>query len=405
MWKDRRHVLTAGGLGIAATMLGLRLPTFAAEPFRVGALNPVTGAGAPYGGTMQKAILFSAEEVNAAGGAAGRTLEILAEDSQTSPEAGVLAVKKLIEVNKVNAIVGTWASAVVMAVGPIIDNAGLIHMTNAGTSLLPTIDKKHLIYRYSATSLRVGEVLGKALLKDSLTKVATMAINNPSGLEVAQGAKEVIEGAGHKLVGEVVYEPNRPSYRSELQKVLIGNPQIIVMGSFLPDMTVVVREARQMGSDVRFIGPAWAANPQLIASLGAEATEGMLTADYVSALDSAAFKHFKTRFMEVVGSDPTENYFAACAYDMVQVLALGIEAAGASADTPAIANAFTRIANPPGKAVSSFAEGKKLLAAGEKINYEGASGPIDFDEKRDVKAAFKLSVFRNGKVEFLHVIS
>jgi len=406
MRLNRRHVLGAGGAGLAAWTLGFGYPARAAgEPFRIGALDSVTGAGSPYGEGMQKAILLAAEEVNAAGGAAGRKLEVFAEDDQTAPESGVLAVKKLIEVNKANAILGTWASAVVMAVAPIIDSAGLIHMTNAGTSALRPLDKKKLIFRYSSTSLRTGAVLGRALLAEGLTKVATMAINNASGLEVAKGAKDTVEAAGHKIVGEVVYEPNRPSYRSELQQVLAGNPQIIVMGSFLPDMTVIVREALQMGATARFIGPAWAANAKLIDSLGADATEGILTADYVSAIGSPAFSHFKERYMKVVGSDPTENYYAACAYDMVQVLALAMEAAGPAADTPAIAAAIPRIANPPGKAVSTFAEGKQLLAAHEKINYEGASGPIDFDADRDVKAQFKISVFRKGKVEFLRVIS
>ncbi len=60
---------------------------------------------------MQKMILAAAEMVNAAGGAAGRMLEVSAEDDQTQPQAAVLAAKKLIEVNKVQAILGTWRPA------------------------------------------------------------------------------------------------------------------------------------------------------------------------------------------------------------------------------------------------------------------------------------------------------
>jgi branched-chain amino acid transport system substrate-binding protein len=60
--------------------------------------------------------------------------------------------------------------------------------------------------------------------------------------------------------------------------------------------------------------------------------------------------------------------------------------------------------NPPGTKVSSFAEGKKLLEAGQKINYEGASGPLDFDEKGDVKALFKLSVIKGGQMTQLRVL-
>ncbi|MFM7570979.1 MAG: ABC transporter substrate-binding protein, partial [Betaproteobacteria bacterium] len=58
----------------------------AAPSFRIGALNPITGAGSPYGPGMQRAILMAAEEVNAAGGAGGRRLEVFAEDTQTKPD-------------------------------------------------------------------------------------------------------------------------------------------------------------------------------------------------------------------------------------------------------------------------------------------------------------------------------
>src|SRR5260221_10141705 len=91
---ERRRVLKMGGFGVAAAALLRNVPALGAEPFRIGALNPVTGAGSPYGSGMQKAIILSADEVNAAGGAAGLSLKIFAEDSQTSPPAAEFAGKK-----------------------------------------------------------------------------------------------------------------------------------------------------------------------------------------------------------------------------------------------------------------------------------------------------------------------
>ena len=119
MAMDRRHFI--GTLGSAAAIVGgpavLRAQT--AETFRLGALCPVTGAGSPFGSGMQKMIFAAAEAVNAAGGAAGRKIEVVSEDTQTSPQAGVLAAKKLIDVNKVQAILGTWSSGVSLAVVPL----------------------------------------------------------------------------------------------------------------------------------------------------------------------------------------------------------------------------------------------------------------------------------------------
>ncbi|SLN64352.1 ABC transporter substrate-binding protein [Oceanibacterium hippocampi] len=401
---NRREIMLTGAASLAAAMAPVGFAR-AAEPYRIGALNPITGAGSPYGSGTQKTILFAAQEVNDAGGAAGRMFEVFAEDTQTAPEAGVLAAKKLIEVNKVDAIFGTWSSGVTLAIMPLTDAANVILMTNSGAASISTLDTKDLVYRYSTTGIRSGRAISGVIEKEGLTRVATMAFNNASGRDLVAGVKSGWEEKGHSLVAEVVYEPNRPGYRSELQQILAAKPEIIMLGSYLPDTTIIVREARQMGSDVRFIGPGYAIAPKLSESLGAEAVEGLMAVDYVSSLDSSAYAHFSKRYQDEMGSDVGENFYASCAYDMVQCTALAIEAAGPGADNTKIAANLRKVSNPGGKVVSGFAEGKKLLAAGEEINYEGASGPLDFDEHGDVKPLFKLSKLRSGALEYQYMLS
>jgi branched-chain amino acid transport system substrate-binding protein len=394
---NRRKILQQG------SALGLALPLAsgfgrafaqAGETLRIGALNPVTGAGSPYGGGMQKAILMAAAEVNAAGGVAGRKIEVFPEDSQTSPEAGVLAAKKLIEVNKVQALLGTWSSGVATAVMPLTDAAGIVHATNAGASNIAS--SNGLMFRFSALSIRVGQVMAPMIAKRGHTRLATMAFNNPSGREIAAGVKAGWEKSGRKLVGELVYEPNRPSYRSEVQQIVAGNPDAIVLGGYLPDFISILREARQAGSTARFYVPAWAVNQKLIDAVGLATAEGVLTYDYVAAVDSKAFAAFAPRFKQATGSNPHDNYYACCAYDMMIVTALATEA---SAGKGRLQDYMRIVANPPGTPVFDFASGQKLLREGKKINYEGASGPIDFDAQGNVKPLFKLSEVRGGKVE------
>ena len=92
--------------GVAAAMQCIPSIGFSqtGETFRIGSLTPITGAGSPYGPGMQQAIRIAVDEINAAGGAGGRKLELFTEDDQTKPDAAVLAAKKLIEVNKVQAV-------------------------------------------------------------------------------------------------------------------------------------------------------------------------------------------------------------------------------------------------------------------------------------------------------------
>ena len=122
-----------------------------AQPFRLGALNSITGVGGPYGPGMLEAIKIGVDEVNAAGGAAGRQFQLYAEDDQTKPDAAVLAVK-LIEINKVEAVIGIWPSSVGLAAMPITNAAGLITMNTCGAPEMLTENKRGLAWMFQASN-------------------------------------------------------------------------------------------------------------------------------------------------------------------------------------------------------------------------------------------------------------
>jgi len=405
MTIDRRIILQAGASALA---LGLAPQgAFAqAEAYRIGALNPVTGAGSPYGSGMAEMIFAAVDEVNAAGGAAGRRLQVFADDTQTNPQSAVLAAKKLIEVNKVNAILGTWSSGVSLAVIPLVNDANILLMHTSGAPALstPPANAKGYGYRFQATNDRFGRAFAEIAVKEGYKRPVTMAFNNASGIGNTQGFKKAWEAKGNKVLAEVVYEPNQPSYRAELQKVLAARPDVIVMGSFLPDTTIILREAFQSGANVKWIIPGWAANPQLIRALGNEATEGVISVDSVANEQSASFARYDAAYRKGQSQPGASNVYAAMTYDMVITLALAIEAAGPGAGTAQINAKIREVANPAGDKVFSFAEGKTALAAGKKINYEGASSVLDFDEFGDVTPDFGVFFITKGQLERRYVV-
>ena len=105
-----------GGVAAVASPAVVRAQ---ADPIKLATLTPLTGAGGSYGPTMAKVAAAVVEEVNKAGGVLGRRIVLVSEDDQTSPEAGVRAARKLIDVDKAAAIMGTWASSVTTAVAPL----------------------------------------------------------------------------------------------------------------------------------------------------------------------------------------------------------------------------------------------------------------------------------------------
>src|SRR3954470_17068846 len=117
---DRRKLLQgAAALGTASLAWPASLNAQGGGPIRLGSLVPLTGAGGPFGPGIRAAQEAVVKEVNAAGGLLGRQIELIGEDDTTNAEAGVRAARKLIDVDKVVVIMGTWASAVVTAVAPL----------------------------------------------------------------------------------------------------------------------------------------------------------------------------------------------------------------------------------------------------------------------------------------------
>jgi hypothetical protein len=100
----RRRILTAAAASVATPALARP------ETLRLGVLTPLTGAGGFDGPRMLKAMQAVATEINAAGGVLGRDIELVVEDDETNPEAAVRAAHKLTDVDRVPAIMGTWAS-------------------------------------------------------------------------------------------------------------------------------------------------------------------------------------------------------------------------------------------------------------------------------------------------------
>jgi len=278
-------------------------------------------------------------------------------------------------------------------------------MNVSGAPAISTQDKKDLVWRYQATNDRFGAAFAEIAAKRGYKRPATMAFNNASGIGNTEGFRKAWEKRGGKVVASVVYEPNRPSYRSELQSVLAEKPDVIVTGSYLPDTTIIIREWYQSGEKNAWIIPGWAANPQLVKALGAEACEGIISVDTVSAENSAAFKHFDAMYTKAMGASATTNVYAPMAYDMMIVLALAMEAAGAGATVAQINSKIRDIANPPGTPVSTFAEGKAALSKKQKINYEGASSKLDFDQYGDVSPDFGVYVIEKGQLVRRDVVS
>ncbi|PLC50549.1 amino acid ABC transporter substrate-binding protein [Pollutimonas subterranea] len=395
--NSRRRFVSSSAAAIAASsILPWNVWAQQAAPFRLGALNSITGIGGPYGTSMLESIRIAVDEVNAAGGAAGRKIELFAEDDQTKPDAAVLAVKKLIEINKVQAVVGIWPSSVGLAVMPITNNAGLIMMNTCGAPEMLVENKQGLAWMFQASNAVFGRAFAQIARQRGFKRPAVMAFNNSTFVGLADYFKKTWEADGGQVTDVVIYEPNQTSYRTELNRVLAKKPDIIALGSYRPDATILLKEWYQTGQDCKFIMPGWTANEGLVEAIGKEASEGIISVSNVAAQDSPTFKSYAARFRAKMKRDP--DVFAAQSYDMVIAIALALEAAGAKADSIKINEHIRSVTDQEGTAVSSFPEGRDLIRAGKPVNYDGASSKLIFNDRGATVPDFGVYEIRNGKL-------
>ena len=401
MTLHRRYLLGAAALGAVLPHLARAQDA----TFRLGSLNPITGAGSAFGTGMQKMIAAVVDEVNAAGGAGGRKLQLFSEDTETQAQSAVLAAKKLIEVNKVEAMLGVWGSSESLAVIPMTNAADMVLMNTSGAPALsgPPVNAKGLSYRFQATNNQFGQAFAVICAREGFKRPATMAFNNASGIGNADGFKAAWEKTGGTVVAGVVYEPNQSSYASELNKVLAAKPDVIVTGSYIADTTILLRNWFESGATNKWILPGWAGNPDLAKAVGAEVVEGIFSVDTVSNTGAPAFKLYDAAYRKALGVSGEGNPYAAMAYDQAVLFALAIEAAGPGAARAAVNAKVREVAGPGGTEVGSFAEGRAALPKG-KIHYVGASSSLDFDRFGDVAPDFGVSVFTKGKLERKYVV-
>jgi branched-chain amino acid transport system substrate-binding protein len=398
----RRELLKASGA--AGLVLGAPALVSAQskEPIPIGTLCPLTGAGGSYGADMQRAVVAVVERINKAGGIAGRPIQLFNEDDQTNAEAGVRAARKLIDVNRVAAIVSTWASAVTLAVKPLCVEAKVFLIGVSGADAVTQGDHKGYVARTQPNTNLQGRMYAKfAVTKKEWKRVAYLALQTPYARSFGDAFTTVVKAAGATITDDLVYEDKKPSYRSEVTRVLATNPDLIMLGGYTPDSVVMVKELYKAGYKGAVLGPSFAINAKFVEGVGADVAEGIWNMDRAPLFDSLAYKEFSAA---VPRAD--QSPYAPQAWDQMTLVALALAAGRGDASGTVIKDNLRNVSNPPGTVVYSFAEGAKLLGEGKKINYEGASGSCDFDAIGDILSApFSVQQVRKGKSELVTIIT
>ncbi len=300
------------------------------DPYRIGVMESLTGAGETYGTVANRAKQMAADEINEAGGINGRKLELVVEDSQCTAKDAIAAYNKLTDVDGVKIILGTSCSGAMLGAAPLAEADGVILFSGLASN--PDIAKAgDYIFRTQISDIQVGIDTGNTLWADGIRKLATITEATDYAEGVRRTSAAQFERRGGRVVAEERYAPDVTDFRSQLSKLFEAEPDALHLAPQSEfSAGAIVKQARELGYD----GPIYAETISVgttALEIAGDAATGMkaITADLDPDNEKAqeVLANFKERYNYV-----TLPWHLGSAYDDVYIAAECLKMTGDDQD-------------------------------------------------------------------------
>ena len=308
---------------------------FAANVIKVGEIATQTGDFAAYGQAEIEAIKIAVKEINAAGGVdvAGEKMqvEVVMYDCRTRQEDMVNAARRLVEQDKVVAVIGPSGSGLCIAASPIFNNGKVPHIGTLPTNPLVTVDESGAVKPYNFRICFLDPYQGKMIAffsAKSLNKKKAAILYDVSS-DYSQGLREFFLESFKEYGGEIVADEGHRGedvdFRAQLTKIKDSNPDVIVMPTMGKCTPLAVKQARELGMEVPIVGGDGYGD-----FMWEIAGDSLLNTFWVSHVDKAdpTLAKFFADYEKESGTECQEFMNAIMAYDSMYWLKDAIERAG-----------------------------------------------------------------------------
>ncbi len=345
--------------------LSLLIPAAAcapkAETIKIGLLLDLTGDLAAMGTRMLNGARLAVEEINAAGGVVGKQVELVVEDGATDPATGFDRVKKLVAIDGVQVIVGPMITGSSKLAIPYAKTHEVPLITMSATAVeLSEVEGTEWFFRTCLRDDAQGRLLAEIVMDKGYTRLATIVMDNTYGIGLEAGLVEGLEAAGYPFEHPVSihYDIARKDYRTELGRIRDSNPDVVLAVTYATDGIIVFKQALDMGLDeIAWLGCDGNYGSGLfVEPKSAEFMEKAIVAGTRTVGLGTVYEQFVSEYTEKFG-EPPETY-CDTTYDAVWAAAKAIEAAGVY-------------------------DGEAIRAALIELEFDGASGPLAFNELGD----------------------
>ena len=385
MRRPQIRILPVAALAAVALLAGCSKTggdAAGASTIKVGEFASLTGKEATFGTSSHEGTLLAVEEVNAAGGVLGKKLQLVYEDNRSTPGESLTIAKKLINNDKVIAILGEVASGRSLEVAPFAQQSHIPQISPSSTN--PAVTQVgDYIFRVCFIDPFQGKLLA-AFARNTLKvkKVALFSdVAAPYSVGLAKFFKEAWLTGGGELVSEVKYTGGDKDFKAQLTVIKNAGAEAIMIPGYYNDVGLIVAQARQLGITVpMFGGDGWEA-PELIQIAGAENLANTFYSTHFSptSTDPLAQKFVAAYKAKFNGKVP--DAMAALGYDSVMVLVDAIKRAGTT-DEPQLRDAIAATKDFP-----------------------GATGITTLDANRDASKSAVIITVKDGQFHYLETVA
>ncbi len=373
-------------------------PTQSLSQILIGAPYPQTGPIVTIASDMRAAAELAEKHVNDAGGVLGQNYKLVFKDTACKPEQAVIAVKTLIEQDKVPALVGPVCSGATLRQARSVSIPAQV-VTLSGASASPhitTLRDKDLVFRTAVSDALKGREMAAYAFKMGIRDIAVSFASDAYNTGVAEIFVKTFTGYGGKVSVNQAHQPNKEDYSREAQALAAGADTLALFAYYGSSGNALLKAVFSTGKFKQIYAADGMLSQKTIDYFGEEALS--TTVIFSSASDKSRTGYKIWSQLAKSADVPADAVLVANVYDSAFMMALAIEAAQ-SATGVEIAKGLRLVSGPQGETIypGEFAKAREILSQGGRINYDGASGPVDFDKNGDISGFVKVNRVKNGE--------
>lgn len=367
---------TAAGGAAAPAAEGAAVTPASGDAFTLGLICPLSGSSAVSGQILKNATEMAVNEINAAGGINGEIQIVLAEvDDEGVPATSVTAMQKLVEQDKVNAVIGAQASSCTLANMEITKAAKIPQITPASSNVAVTQSGNPYIFQMTATDeLHMRNIMKYMAEENGATTFAILYESSDFGTGGYKIASDVCSDYSLEMVANEVYNAGDTDFSVVLGKMQQANPDFFIFWGYHTEVAMICKQMQQYGISYPVIGQGY--NSPELTNLGGAAVEGiMIDTAFDAANPDEKVQEFDKKYTELYGEGYDQN--APQSYDAVYVIKDAVERCIAD-----------------GK---DYKDGEVLNEYIHSTAWDGVTGITTFDENGRMDKELLIITIENGE--------